>query len=84
MANRSGKPHRPRDPNQLGKFLVELATGQRTEEPAPVDEDPAKAAARLLGRKGGMKGGKARARKLSKAKLSAIGKKGARARWKGR
>ena len=35
-----------------------------------------------LGRKGGRKGGKARAANLSAAELSAIGKLGAAARWK--
>ena len=35
-----------------------------------------------LGRKGGLKGGKARAANLSAAKLSAIGRLGAAARWK--
>ena len=34
-----------------------------------------------LGRLGGMKGGPARAAKLSKAKLSEIGRKAAAARW---
>ena len=34
-----------------------------------------------LGRLGGLKGGKARAAKLSKKRLSAIGKKGAAGRW---
>jgi hypothetical protein len=33
-------PKRPRDPNQLGKFIVDLATGQRTEE-KPVPPTPA-------------------------------------------
>ena len=36
-----------------------------------------------LGRLGGKKGGKARAHKLSAKQLSEIGRKGARARWKG-
>jgi hypothetical protein len=36
-----------------------------------------------LGRLGGAKGGKARAAKLSKKRLSEIGKKGAAARWGG-
>jgi hypothetical protein len=34
-----------------------------------------------LGRQGGLKGGKARAKKLSAKKRSAIAKKAARARW---
>ncbi len=39
-------------------------------------------AAVALGRLGGLKGGPARAKKLGKKKLSAIGKKAAQARWK--
>jgi hypothetical protein len=42
------------------------------------DKNPAAVA---LGRLGGLKGGPARAKKLGKKKLSAIGKKAARARW---
>ena len=38
-------------------------------------------AAMVLGRPGGLKGGKARADKLSATKRTAIAKKGARARW---
>jgi general stress protein YciG len=34
-----------------------------------------------IGRKGGLKGGPARAKKLSKKELREIGKKGANARW---
>ncbi len=41
-------------------------------------------AAVALGRLGGLKGGKARAEKLSAKKRSAIAKKGARARWNAR
>ena len=32
------RPKRPRDPNQLGKLIVDLATGERMEEkPEPLD-----------------------------------------------
>lgn len=47
MPDRSRK--RPRDPNQLGKLIVDLATGE-AEEPDPDEgKDPAAVA---LGRKG--------------------------------
>lgn len=71
------KAKRPRDTNQLAKLIVGIATG---DAPAPVDDgkDPA---AVSLGRRGGLKGGKARAKILSKERLSAIAKKGAKARW---
>lgn len=80
MPNRSSKPKRPRDANQLAKHIVDLSTGQAKEElPAPSGKDPA---AVSLGRKGGLKGGKARAEKLSKKERHEIAKKAARARWK--
>jgi hypothetical protein len=48
MPDRSRK--RPRDTNQLGKVIVDLATGD-ADEPAPdAEKDPAAVA---LGRKGG-------------------------------
>jgi hypothetical protein len=71
------KPKRPRDTNQLAKFLVDRASG---EAPAPAD-DGKNPAAVALGRLGGLKGGKARAESLSKTKRSAIAKKAAKARW---
>jgi hypothetical protein len=53
-----------------------------TAEPSPKEDLPKKnPAAVALGRLGGLKGGPARKEKLSAKKLSAIGKKGAEARW---
>lgn len=74
-----GNPKRPRDANQLAKHIVDLATGEAEEPKLDDGKDPAAVA---LGRKGGLKGGKARAAKLSKERLSEIGKAGAKARWK--
>lgn len=76
------KPRRPRDPNQLASMIVGLATGERDDEPAP-DAAGKNPAAVELGRKGGKKGGKARAEKLSPEERSAIAKKAAQARWRG-
>jgi hypothetical protein len=74
------KPTRPRDTNQLAKSIVDIATGET--EPAPVLQDGKNPAAVALGRLGGLKGGKARAAKLSSKKRSEIAKKAANARWK--
>ena len=71
------KPKRPRDANQLAKFIVDLTTGDAKEKDPYEGKNPA---AVELGRKGGLKGGKARAEKLSPAQLSKIGKKGAAAK----
>ena len=66
------KPKRPRDANQLAHMIVGVATGE-------VDDIPPKKAEGQ--RKGGLKGGKARAAKLSPEERSAIAKKAANARW---
>jgi len=71
---------RPRDPIQLGKLIVDIATGQveaRT-------EDKRNPHAVELGRLGGEKGGNLRAKKLSSVQRSEIARRAARARWKGK
>lgn len=68
---------RPRDPIALAKLIGDIATGQ-VEDSVPDERDPA---AVSLGRRGGLKGGKARAAKLSAAKRKAIAKKAAASRW---
>lgn len=78
MPNRSRK--RPRDPSQLAKLVVDLATGEKNED----DEarDPGKnPAAVQLGRLGGLKGGKARAAKLSPERRADIARQAAQARY---
>lgn len=66
-------PKRPRDPIQLAKLIGDIATGQIEEK----TDDGKNAAAVSLGRKGGLKGGKARAAALSPEKRKAIAKKAA-------
>lgn len=70
MPKRSSK-----DVNQLAALI--LAEVTRSAEDAP-SKNPAAVA---LGRKGGLKGGKARAASLSAAKRSQISRKAAAARW---
>jgi hypothetical protein len=73
------RPKRPRDPNQLGKLIVDLASGQVEDQESEADmRNPA---AVQLGKLGGAKGGKARAAKLSKKRRSEISRRAARARW---
>lgn len=67
----------PSDTNQKAKAIVDLVTDQ----PKPTPSDEIRAAAAALGRKGGLKGGKARAAKLSPKRRSEIAKKAAKARW---
>jgi hypothetical protein len=71
------RPRRPRDPNVLAKLIVDIATGEAPRDPARQPDTPATTARR----KGGVKGGKARARKLPAKKRAAIARKAARARW---
>lgn len=64
----------------MAKSIVARAVG---DAPKAVDHDAGKnPAAVSLGRLGGLKGGKARAEKLSAKRRSAIAKKAASARWK--
>lgn len=75
------KPKRPRDTNQLAKLIVELSTGEETDIDPDAGKDPVQVAS---GRKGGIKGGRSRAKSLTPEERSAIAKKAAKARWSGR
>lgn len=77
MPDRSRK--RPRDPNQLAKSIIDMATSDRPAETGAPAKSPA---AVELGRLGGLRGGKARAESLSAKQRSKIAKKAAAARWK--
>lgn len=77
MPDRSSK--RPRDPNQLAKLIVDVATGQR-EDPV-LTSDGKDAAAVALGRRGGLKGGKARSEALTPERRREIARVAAATRW---
>jgi len=68
---------RPRDVFELTKLIGDIATGQVVDQ---IDDgkDPAAVA---LGKKGGQKGGKARASKLTAEQRKKIAEKAAKARW---
>jgi len=65
---------RPRDPLQLAKLIGDIATGQV--------EDHALTPKEIRARKGGTKGGPARARALTGEQRSEIARAAASARWK--
>jgi hypothetical protein len=67
-------PKRPRDPNQLAKLIVDIATGE-------VEEAPFVPQGQRKGAPGGLKGGPARARKLTPKERAEIAKKAAEVRW---
>lgn len=69
-------PRRPRDPFALAVQIGQEATGQRPKPSPPLSSEMAR-----RGAMGGRKGGKARARALTKSQRAAIAKKGATARW---
>jgi hypothetical protein len=88
MPKRSRKPA-SRDFNQIARSVVDKATGvvskaAKALRAAAMPEREKDPAAVALGRKGGLKGGKARAAKLTKEQRSASAKKAAAARWAGR
>ena len=79
MPERSRKKKRPRDANVLAYQVVQESVGEAQPEPDPDEgKDPAAVA---LGRKGGKKGGKARAEKMTAAERSEAARKAAKARW---
>ena len=78
MPDRSRKK-RPRDINALAAAIVDEATDEDREPEDPYEgKNPA---AVELGRKGGLKGGRARAEKLTAEQRSEIARRAARARW---
>jgi hypothetical protein len=76
MPKRSSKGRK--DLNQLAASIVAQATGEEEEQPDQPEKNPAAVA---LGRLGGLKGGKARKKALTKEQLIEIAKKAAAARW---
>ena len=66
----------PADTNRRAKSIVDIATGQQ-----PTISDEIRLAAAALGRKGGLVGGKARAKALSPKRRKEIAKKAAATRW---
>ena len=69
-------PKRPRDPNQLAKLVVDIATGEAGDTVSESKRHPSPK------RKGGIKGGKARAKRLTPAERADIARLAAQARWK--
>jgi len=70
----------PSDPNQTAALTLRLAT-QGSEVPTVTSEAVSQYLA-TIGRKGGIKGGKARAATLSSERKSEIARMAAQTRWK--
>jgi hypothetical protein len=70
-------PKRPRDPNQLAKSIIDIATGQKPDrDPTPEEQGKDPAAVAM-----GKKGGAARANSLTAEQRAEIAKKAAARRW---
>ena len=70
-------PKRPRDPNQLAKSIIDIATGQKPDrDPTPEEQGKDPAAVAL-----GKKGGKARSQRLSAERRKEIAQRAATKRW---
>jgi hypothetical protein len=71
-------PKRPRDPNQLAKSIVDIATGQKPDrDPTPEEQGKDPAAVAM-----GKRGGRARAEGMTAERRAEIAKKAANSRWK--
>ena len=81
MPKRSSKSKQRPDINELAKDITERATNPEPEE-QEAESQGKNPAAVALGRLGGLVGGKARARRLSKKRRKQIARKAARTRWK--
>ena len=68
---------RPRDPAQLAKLIVDIATGEVEDE----IQDDRNSAAVERGKRGGIKGGVSRATALSPERRREIARAAARKRW---
>jgi hypothetical protein len=70
-------PKRPRDPNQLAKSIIDIATGEKPDrDPTPEEQGKDPAAVAM-----GKKGGKARADALSASQRREIASRAASSRW---
>ena len=78
MPKRSSIHRAPQDESQLAKSIIDELTMDEDEQEEKPEKNPAAVA---LGRLGGLKGGKARAERLTPKKRSEIAKKAAKARW---
>ncbi len=69
---------RPRDPAQLAKLMIDIASGEVEDRPPTPEEQGKDPAAATLGQKGG----KARASRLSSKERTKIARQAAITRWK--
>lgn len=80
-SSKTAKKSRPKqkDTQQLARSVLDAVAPEAESQKAEKKKNPA---AVMLGRLGGLKGGKARAEALSKKRRSEIASRAAQARWK--
>ena len=79
MAKRPAKKKPAKDHQQIARAVLDAVVPDAEPTAEKAEKNPAAVA---LGRLGGLKGGKARAAKLTAKKRAEIAKKAAAARWK--
>jgi hypothetical protein len=72
----------PRDPAQLAKLTIDIASGEAQDRRPTPEEQGKGARAVARGKAGGAKGGKARAVKLTPEQRAEIARLAAQTRWK--
>jgi hypothetical protein len=85
MPDRSRSRKRPRDVNELAAEIVGEAVGETEPKEAPREaqaDDGKDPAAVALGRRGGLKGGRVRADRMTPEERSEAARRAAQARWK--
>jgi hypothetical protein len=80
MSDRPRK--RPRDFSQAAKMVIDIATGQVEDRPPTAEEQGKSPAAVALGRRGGLKGGKVRAERMTPEQRAEAARLAAEARWR--
>jgi hypothetical protein len=74
------RPARPRDMNQLAKRIVDISIGEAGDEPTQ-EQSEKNPHAVALGRLGGLRGGRARAERMTSERRREIARVAARSRW---
>jgi hypothetical protein len=70
-------PKHPRDPNQLAKAIIDIATGQKPDRDPTPEEEGKDPAAIERGPKGGLRGGKTRSANMTPEQRAEIARKAA-------
>jgi len=76
------RPKRPRDPAQLAKLMIDIASGEVEDRELTAEEQGKNASRVARGKAGGPIGGRARALSLTPEQRAEIARLAAQTRWK--